>query len=294
MAMTDLDRPAEPAPGGSASASERLPLGSARGPLESFLRYPLLTIVTILALTAAGVAIGLIRSPHYTAHERLSVGRVDVPAYTLQGVIFGNQTLAGTYARAITAQPVVAAAARSAGVSNGTALDNLDASQVPGSTLIQIDAVGGSEQEAVKLAGGASKGLIAYVQQLNVEQAATSLLNRYRAAQAQTDRVRQRYQAALRTKPLPSLASLENMRLDVLTAQLRSQRLSSQIARDGGDPPSENLLQVLNPAAQADSDRATITERLGLIGLGAGIVAGLGLAVLLANRELLRRRRRGI
>ena len=38
-------------------------------------------------------------------------------------------------------------------------------------------------------------------------------------------------------------------------------------------------------------DRATVTERLGLIGLGAGIVVGLGLAVLLANRELLRRRR---
>lgn len=291
MSMTELDRPADPAPAGSASATGRLPLGSARGPLESFLRHPILTILTILAITAAGVAVGLIRTPHYTATERLSVGRVDVPAYTLQGVIFGNQTLAGTYSRAISAQPVVAAAARSAGVSNSTALNGLDASQVPGSTLIQIEAVADSQQEAVKLANGASRGLITYVQQLNVEQAATSLLNRYRSAQAQTDRVRERYRAMLRTRPLPSLSSLESARLDVLTAQLRSQRLSSQIARDGGDPPSENLLQVLNPAVQATSDRATVTERLGLIGLGAGIIAGLGLAVLLANRELLRRRR---
>ena len=71
------------------------------GPLESVFRYPLFAIVPVVALVLAGLAVGLLRSPVYTAEARISVGRVDVPAYTLQGVTVGNSTLAASYARAL-------------------------------------------------------------------------------------------------------------------------------------------------------------------------------------------------
>jgi hypothetical protein len=48
------------------------------------------------------------------------------------------------------------------------------------------------------------------------------------------------------------------------------------------------MIQVLNPAAVAASDRNAITERYGVIGAAAGLLLGAALALLVAN---LRRKR---
>ena len=64
------------------------------GPLEAALRHPILTLLPLVALTAAAAVLGVTRDPTYTAEARISVGRVDVPAYALQGMTIGNATLA--------------------------------------------------------------------------------------------------------------------------------------------------------------------------------------------------------
>src|SRR2546423_10055979 len=71
------------------------------GPLESVIRNPIAAVVPVVVLVGIALLIGLSRSPTYTAESRVSVGRVDVPAFTLQNVVAGNQALAAGYARAI-------------------------------------------------------------------------------------------------------------------------------------------------------------------------------------------------
>lgn len=260
-----------------------------RGPIESVLRHPLLAVLPVVLLVAAAVAVGLLREPLYSAEARISVGRTDVPAYTLQEVVLGNATLAASYARAFEAPQVIAAGARAAGISEDEARERVFGSQVPQSTLIRIDAEGESVREARDLANGVAEGLIDYVRVLNVRQQDSRLIERYRRAQRRTDRARRRYQAALRDGSERSRAA-EQARLDLLTAQLRSQTLSTRVVQTGATP-AQNALQLVVPAASASSDRDSVLGRLVLIALAAGVLLGIALALLRANAGLLRARR---
>lgn len=267
---------------------------SFRGPLESALRHPILAVLPVLALAGSAVAVGLTRDPVYTAEARISVGRIDVPAYTLQGVIIGNATLATSYARAIDAPVVTRTAAQAAGVPPEQARASLNASQIPNSTLIRVEATGREPRVAETLANGAARGLVAYVTDLNVRQQDPGVLARYRRAQALTDQARLRYYG-LRARLGAADDQVRDARLLLLTRQLRSQSLSTRVVQRlvGGTiatPPS-NLLQILVPAQDAESDASSVLTRLVLFGVAAGVVIGLALALLRANAALVRRRR---
>lgn len=249
----------------------------------------MLAVLPVVLLVAAAVAVGLLRDPVYSSEARINVGRTDVPAYTLQEVVLGNATLAASYARAFEAPQVIAAGARAAGISEEDARGRVLGSQVPRSTLIRIDAIGDSAEEARELANGVAEGLIDYVRVLNVRQQETRLIERYRQAQRRTDRARRRYQAARRDAPDSSRA-VEQARLDLLTAQLRSQTLSTRVVQTGATP-AQNALQLVVPAADAASDRNSVLGRLVLIALAAGVLLGIALALLRANAALLRARR---
>ncbi len=53
-------------------------------------------------------------------------------------------------------------------------------------------------------------------------------------------------------------------------------------------PSAENLLQLVVPAANAESDKGSVLQESLLIGLVAGIVLGFALAMLRANSTLIR------
>ena len=256
------------------------------GPLESVFRFPLLAIVPVVALVLAGLAVGLLRSPVYTAEARISVGRVDVPAYTLQGVTVGNTTLAASYARALGAPNVVDRAARAAGISPDEARENLAASQIPNSTLIRIEAEGDSAGEAERLANAAAAQLIQYVTRLNVRQQDDTQLARFRRAQAQAERARTRLVRIARERP--NSAAAEDARLDFRTAALHARTVAARVVQATAAPSAENLLQLVVPAANAESDKGDVLQESLLIGLAAGIVLGFALAMLRANSTLIR------
>lgn len=290
----------EPAPTARPGETDAIaPAGSTvarppfRTPVESALRHPLLVLAPVLILVALGAAVGLLRDPQYIANARINVGRADVPAFTLQGVTIGNATLAGSYARAAEAPAVLERAARDAGISVADARAQIFATPVPESTLINVAAAGGSERQAQDLANGAARGLIAYVRRSNARQQDTRAVDRYRAAQRLTDSARLRL-ARLEAR-LPSSSNIvENARLDLLTRQLRSQSLSTRVVQGmvGGtvDTPPDRSLQLLVPAVAASSDFSSKLQRAMLIGLAAGVVLGLVLALLRANAGLIRRR----
>jgi hypothetical protein len=251
------------------------------------MRNPLLTLVPVIALVLAGLAVGLLRSPVYTAEARINVGRVDVPAYTLQGVTIGNATLAGSYARALGASAVLERAARTVGISSDTARSRLASSPVPDSTLIRVEAEGDSSREAQALANAAAAALIEYVTKLNVRQQNSRSLARYRRAQASVEDARTRLLRLERERPDSRAA--EEARLDLRTAELNARLVGGRILQATVVPPPENLLQLVVPATTADSDRDEVLQRSLLIGLVGGLVLGCALALLRENGRLGRR-----
>jgi uncharacterized protein involved in exopolysaccharide biosynthesis len=260
-----------------------------RGPLESALRHPFLATIPVIVLVGIAAFIGLTRDPTYTAESRISVGRVDVPAYTLQGVIVGNATLASGYARTIDAEPVVGPAGNAVGLSPSEARDRLSASPIPETTLIRVEADGPDQAQAVRLSNAGSRSLINYVEDLNRQQQSSGLLRQFRAARARVERSKTTVDR-LAANPRPNRARLEKARLDFASAQLQADTLGNQYRALQGGPDAQNLLQFVAPAAEAKSDRRSMFQRLLLIGLAAGVLVGLALALLRENSHLIGRR----
>jgi len=260
------------------------------GPFEAALRHPLLVALPLVLLIGAGLAIGLVRKPVYTAQANINVGRVDVPAYTLEGVIEGNATLAASYARAGDAPAVLDSAARAGGISPDEARARLDVSPVIGTTVVLVEGTGPTTSAAVKLSNGGADALISYIQLLNNEQQVTGLLPQYRAALAQVAQARARLARLKATKP-PDPGSTQQAQLDLQTAQLQVQSYSDEYLNQGAIP-APNDLQLIAPAVRATSDFTSALERLLLAGLAAGLVVGVLLALASANAWMMNSARR--
>jgi len=257
------------------------------GPLESVIRHPFVAALPVVLLVALALVIGLARSPKHISEARISVGRVDVPAFTLQNVVTGNQALAGSYARAIDAPKVLADTGRRVGITPDQARDRLFASPIPSSTLIRVEASGKSEKAAADLANAGARSLIRYVSALQERQQNNGVLEEYKHAQLVTDHRRQDLARLFKQKARRGL--IETARLELLAAQLRSQRLSTLYnnANNGPTPPAP--LQLLAPANGASSDFGSMLQKLLLIGVAAGLVIGVGLALALSNGARIRR-----
>jgi capsular polysaccharide biosynthesis protein len=263
-----------------------------RGPLESALRNPLLVLIPIVLFVGAAVALGLLRPDNHEAEARVSVGSLDVPAFTFQGVVTGNAVLASGYARLISAQPVVDATAREAGVTPDEVRDTLRASNIANSTIIRVEADDDLEGRAIAIANAGAEALIDYVEQLYLNvQGADDLLDVYENANKVLDRRRADLQRALDERPRPPEDVLDDARAAVARSELRLQRLAGLYRSSAGERGPAGSLVVANAASEAESDRWRVFGQLVLIGLGAGLVVGLGLALLRENGRLLRRRR---
>jgi capsular polysaccharide biosynthesis protein len=277
--------PAQPTAAPSSSPPDPPTEPGVVGPLEAMLRHKALTVLPAIVLIAAALGMAFARAPKYTAESRLNVGRVNVPAYTLEGVVIGNQTLAVSYARAIVAPDVIRPASRQAGISPATARSRLSATPVPQSTLIRIDAKGPSSSGAIALANSASSALIGYVTKLNRDSEPVAILSQYQAAQRALVRAQRRLAAAGNS----GSARVQQAQLDLQTAQLKASSLDAAYRGSLANQPAPNLVQPLSPATTATSDFDSILQELLLIAAVAGIVLGIALALLRANRDLLRR-----
>ena len=88
----------------------------------------------------------------------------------------------------------------------------------------------------------------------------------------------------------PGSVSAERRREAKVAAQVAQLQASALAQRftNGSTSSRGAIIQVLNPAAAATSDRNSITERYGVIGAAAGLLLGAALVLLVAN---LRRKR---
>lgn len=259
------------------------------GPLEAVLRHRALFLAPIVALLALGAALGLLRHPVYTAETRLNVGRVDVPSYVLQGVILGNQALAESYARAIDAEQVFLPAALKVGVNPFTARDHLQASPIPNSTLIRVDATDTQSLRAVALANAAGDALVTYTTTLNRDPGTANLLGRYEAAETTVVRARDRMRAVQAhfgsKSSAPAQAAVAKASVALQAAQLQAADLSDRYRASSQGQLPANLVQVVVSATTATSDFVPKLELLLFVGAAAGALVGCALALMRANRE---------
>ena len=277
--------PPEAAPG-PAPASRGVSLGTA------LRRYPILALLPVVVLAAAGITLGMRRPPTYTASTTINVGAPDINSQATPGYAVAEQTLASAYSREVTSQFVVNPVARQMHVSRAAIASRLSSSAVPSSPTFTINASGPSKQSAVALAGAATSALRHYINVLNQgETSSNQLLTRYRNAERTADQLSSESgRLDGKNSVNPGSVSGERRReakVAAQVAQLQANALAQQFT-NGSTSSRGAIIQVLNPAAAATSDRNSITERYGVIGAAAGLLLGAALVLLVAN---LRRKR---
>jgi capsular polysaccharide biosynthesis protein len=256
-------------------------------------RFPLLAIMPVIVLVAAGITLGLQRHPVYTASAELNIGVTDANSQATPGYEEAAQQLASSYSRQATSQLTTGAVAARTHQSAGLIASRLSSSAVPDSPTFYINATGPSIADAVSLANMAAHVLQRSVDAAKRADGKAVQLSRYTKMERRADTLEIKA-ASLKNRRAanPSRVSAAAVHTAALEAQVAvleanaqsSKYTSAYIASSGTN------LQILNPASSALSDRKTYLERYVIVGLVAGLVVGVALAYLLALARPWRRR----
>ena len=260
------------------------------GVWQAVRRYPQLTIGPALLLMALGVALGYARPPTYTSTAELSVGQLDVSNPAAVGsVVQATQSLAVVYSRMINASGVKQTALRRLGDKASGA--SISATPIPGSPIVRVTGTGDSADHAVTVANVAARSLLGYAQRYDDTRNQTrALARRYRAASLRLSSARERLQqaghdyaghptAAGKRRLAAAQANLDSARLQHETLRVDYQ-VTQQTGRAGP------ALRMFSVADTASSDRASLMQVLGLIGLLAGLALGAAGATARMNRRV--------
>lgn len=257
-------------------------MSPAPGPFEAVRRHPFLTLLPILLLTGAAVALGLSREPTYTSEARLSVGELNPSVQTAPGIVEANQQLASAYSRAVKADAVLRPVARELGISRDAAAARLSASPVAESPILVIEGTGASQREATEAADTASQALVRYIRSLGAdESSAERILADLRDARVEEARAEDEVDL---TETPETEAALENARLKVRALQ--------QAYLDETQGGATTPVQIINPADSATSDERSFLKLAVTVGVLAGIALGVALATLRAAARHRREQRK--
>jgi uncharacterized protein involved in exopolysaccharide biosynthesis len=233
-----------------------------------------LLVIPALVLTGVGVALGLARQPVYTAEAQLNVGRTNVEAQAIPGIVEGSKSLAGSYARAMHSPGILEPTARAVGRPSGEILEKISASQVAESPAISVEAEGDGVRESTALANAGARSIVAYADRVNANVShQRSLLRQFGAAERDAARLDARAGGAREGSDAEA-----ELAAQAQTARLRARALSGAY-QDSLRSSSVGFVQVVSPATGATNDRSSTAQRLGLIGFAAGAFFGLALAI---------------
>jgi capsular polysaccharide biosynthesis protein len=252
---------------------------------QAILRSLPLVILPVILLVGGAVAYGLYRSPTYTSEARLNVGGLNLTTQTIPGYTAAVQQLAVAYSRAIDASAVVRPVARKLDLSPEEVADRVSATPIQESPVIRVRATGKDARETRRLADAAAGSLVNYAVALNTSSGQTEkFLREYKAASKQVQDAGAR---AARLKPGSAGHKAAKAREDL--ARLRAQVAGALYQQSVAGQATKNLVQKLAPAAPATSDRNEVLQQFVAGGLIAGLLIGVGLATLRANRLTARR-----
>jgi len=253
--------------------------------LESLRRHVLITLLPVVLLVSAAVAVGLERTPEYTSEARLNVGGLNLTQQSIEGYTTAVQQLAVAYARSIEATGVVTPVAKELGLSSSEVVGAISATPIQGSPVISIRATAERPESAVRLADAAADSLVTYAITLNSgRQISGQLLDRFAAASREFRTAQNALdRAEARGRPR------EKLQTRVDTARLKMQAVGFLYQQSQAGQATTQLVQKLTPAGPAKSDREKVLKDLVAGALVAGLLIGVGLAVARAN-ALARRR----
>jgi len=258
--------------------------------VEAIRERPALFLAPVAIGLILGLLAGLVRSPTYTAESRLAIARVSVATQALPGFAAGVQDLAVTYSRLATADDVTREAARLLNTQPQDVRGHITGSPIPKSPLFRLEATGSSADEAIATANATGQALRTYVSELNADNPDSEriygafLLAARDRVEAQRA-VRAAEAAAVRRPNARSLQRLVNAQSRAAGAALRADSLRDQYSASIAGTGSASILQVVNPASSARSDRGDAIQRLAVLGLLFGLLIGLMLVVLWPSAE---------
>jgi len=282
--MPDVQaKPEPPAWADRALASEFEPLPRI-GVLESVRRYWYLVLASIVLFVAVAAVAAEQRTPHYTAEARLMVGRLNISTPgAVAGFAQAAQDLAAAYPLVIDATGVVDPLARDFHTKPARIRNMISSTQVPSSPIIRVFATGSTAKFVIRLANDASNKLVGYLTAFNQDNPdAARLLKQENAAQLVYQRDLANLQAVSKhSGPL----SPENQKLAAAVDddKLITTSLGSDYQLTLQTSAVTALLQPLQFADTATSDKNSKLQIALFAALIAGLIVGIGLATLRAN-----------
>ena len=254
-------------------------------------RHPVLAFAPAIVLAIAGLALGYARPPTYKATAELAVGQIDVSDPAAVGsVVQASQSLAVVYSRMIFSTGVERRVRRRLGEE---ASGSISATPIPGSPLVRVTGTGDSSKEAVHVANVAAHSLLDYAETYDSTSAQEAeIAKRFRKAAVRvtvlTRRVGKLGQAAFLnpTKANRRRAAVAKAQLE--DAKLRRETLRLDFATSTQTGRNGPALRLFSIAESASSDRESLVQVLGLIGLLAGLALGAALATARMNRRMAR------
>ncbi len=294
--------------GGDPRGETRSVEPSADEPLARFVRPPLRSladrwiIAVVITVIAIGLAVGLgLSTPTtYTAEARVAVGAGDLSSGAIAGFPQAATELAANYARYV----------NDLGVTNQTDASTvrLSASQIPDSTVIRVEGQSTDQQAAITTTQKTADDLATQVNSTSGGTSAALTLAAYDAAAqawsttqsdltALTDTVTRL--SAQATTSAADLQAARNSLTSALSknsqAKVRMDALGAKYSNQITNASTAANLLVVRPASISSTDRNSRVQRMGLLGLVAGIVLSLALAVIMdrraGQRRLVRQRR---
>jgi capsular polysaccharide biosynthesis protein len=270
-----------PAPGRPRKA-ERVPV------LRAVREHWVLAIAPAAFFVFLAIVAGMARNPTYTSESRVNVGRIDVSSQSIPGFVASIQALAATYSHAVNAQAVLQPVADKLHTTPNALAGRVGASPIPDSPLFRVTATGSTPTNAVELANLVTASLASYVSQLNSSNPeAAQTLRDIDSASVALAQARARLRAAQATYArVPSSANnqlVTERNADVYSANLRLQTLSDAYRQSQQGLAQSQIIQVLNPASTASSDKRSVLQKLVFVALLGGIAAGFALATARAN-----------
>lgn len=257
-----------------------------RSLVESVRARPRLAIGAAVAVLAAAILAGVLRTPVYTASTRMSVARIDATSSTEAGFQDGIANVANAYARLVDSRGVMTEVANTLNVPETDIAGRVSAAAVPDSPLFDITATADTAEDARVTANAAANALRTYVARLtSTNPDADRLFQDYQVASRQLATARAAL-ASARSRATARRATAQDRdrairaQARVDAAQLRAQAVSELYRQSLSGTASANVIQILNPAGTAASDRRRILVRYAAVGLIAGCLLGLALAMM--------------
>jgi capsular polysaccharide biosynthesis protein len=257
-------------------------------------RHRLLAVLPVILLVIGAVAAGYARSPQYTAETRLGVGRIDAssPA-SLAGFQQVTQVLAETYSRSVLADDIINATAAKLKLPRREVRSHISATPIPDSPVFRVIGTGSTAKSAMELSNGISA---AFVNKSEATSAATPqgnrLLDQYSEAIKQVTSLRQiadaRREDLDADKTAANRRALADAQAKVGAAAVRADALQTAYTNSVQTAGAASVVQVIQAARSATSDRRRVLELLLFIGAVAGVAIGLALAIAASARELRR------